>query len=176
MKICTVCACEHKQPRSPNCVKCQKKIILDRYCATHKEKRYSYMLKYIKNNPEKRRESARRAYCKKKGILLSDLRPKRKQGEGHLKKNGYRVINRKGHPNACDAKGWIYEHVVVMSEHLGRPLAKGEAVHHINGIKHDNRIENLELWHRSHPPGQRVDDKIAWCIDFLGQYGYRVSK
>lgn len=170
MKICTVCSCEHDQPRSQNCVKCQRKINHKRYCDSHKEKRYEYMMRYIKNNPEKRKESSRRSYCKKKGISLSDLRTKRKQGEGHLKKNGYRVLNIKGHPNSCSKKGWIYEHVVVMSKNLNRPLTKGEAVHHKNGIKHDNRIENLELWSRSHPPGQRISDKIDWCIEFLNKY------
>jgi len=44
-----------------------------------------------------------------------------------------------------------------------------------NGDKLDNRIENLELWTRSQPAGQRVEDKIAWARDFLIQYGFEVS-
>jgi hypothetical protein len=59
-------------------------------------------------------------------------------------KQGYVRIWRPDHPNA-KRSGYILEHRLVMSEHLGRPLEKHEAVHHINGIKHDNRIENLQI-------------------------------
>ncbi len=95
--------------------------------------------------------------------------------EGYIETQGYRVISRPSHANARH-KGKIFEHVFVMSEYLGRPIRKGENVHHKNGIRNDNRIENLELWHRGQPPGQRVEDKIAWAKEFLEEYGYKVTK
>lgn len=63
------------------------------------------------------------------------------------------------------------QHRLVMSQLLGRPLESHENVHHKNGIRGDNRPENLELWEVSQAPGQRVCDKIEEALRVLEKYG-----
>ena len=65
-------------------------------------------------------------------------------------RNGYRWIR--------TAEKWRAEHRVVMESVLNRPLEAGENVHHINGVRDDNRPENLELWLIRQPVGVRVAD------------------
>jgi len=64
----------------------------------------------------------------------------------------------------------VFEHRFVMSQHIGRDLFPEETVHHVNGDRQDNRIENLELFSSRHGPGQRVVDKIAFAIEMIQLY------
>lgn len=97
------------------------------------------------------------------------------KGGKHMAHNGYINIFKPEHKNSS-SNGYIQEHRLIMSEYLDRPLKKGENVHHVNGVRDDNRIENLELWTTQQPSGQRVEDKISWAIKFLKEYGYETSR
>lgn len=89
--------------------------------------------------------------------------------KGIFTKRGYVIMHYPEHPNSRKS-GNLYEHTYVMSERLGRPLKPNENVHHINGVRDDNRIENLELWSKSQPCGQRVDDKLKHAIFLINEY------
>lgn len=91
------------------------------------------------------------------------------QGGRHYDENGYVRLTNVSYPG-CEKRNRAYEHHVVMAHHLGRPLLKAETVHHKNGVRDDNRIENLELWTTSHPYGQRVVDKVEWAKQILLRY------
>ena len=83
----------------------------------------------------------------------------------------YVYITKRDHPNA-KADGRIKRSRLIMSEHLGRPLKDGEQVHHINGKKSDDRLENLIImthekhrsihWSGDKHPRYRID-RVKIC-------------
>jgi hypothetical protein len=73
------------------------------------------------------------------------------------------------HPRA-GCNGYVFEHVLVIEHLLGRHLVASETVHHLNGLRDDNRPENLELWTRPQPAGIRVRDAVAWAHEVLARY------
>jgi hypothetical protein len=181
----------NKVPRACKIEGCKRKYFAKEYCQMHyARERKGYELEAPARDVEPgrgcaiedcgRRHSAR-GYCAmhyQRLLRGYDLdAPARNTwektpGEWRMQRGGY--IAR--HVRLNGRSETQLQHRVVMEEHLGRPLVKGENVHHKNGQRDDNRIENLEIWVTSQPSGQRLEDKIAWAVEFLEQYGYELTK
>lgn len=93
-----------------------------------------------------------------------------KKGEARYerKKDGYIAVS---DPKGRGINKHILEHRLVMEEYLGRELLPSESIHHKNGDRKDNRLENLELWSSSQPYGQRIEDKVKWAREIINLYG-----
>lgn len=89
---------------------------------------------------------------------------------------GYIAIYCPEHPSAWPKTNCVFEHRLVMEEHIGRCLENDEEIHHKNGNRSDNRIENLELRVGHHGPGQSVNDMIEYSVKILRRYAPHLLK
>lgn len=80
------------------------------------------------------------------------------------KTNGHILIRKDEHPYAY--KGRVPEHRLVMEDHLNRILKPHEIVHHINMIKDDNRIENLDVF-QDNSSHFKAHGSLNKCVDYL---------
>ena len=114
--------------------------------------------------------------------IASDTRGRCKKHYQKYRRSPEFIRNRKwGTGRTVSAEGYAriraedgtypLEHRYVMAKHLGRELYPFENVHHKNGVRDDNRLENLEIWVISQPAGQRPDDLVTWAKEILRLYG-----
>jgi HNH endonuclease len=107
---------------------------------------------------------------RKFGDIQADIPVREVSGEGYINRGYFIVPVPRELRYLTGGEHAIGEHRLVMAQHLGRPLTADESVHHKNGQRTDNRIENLELWSRWQPSGQRTRDKVEWAIEILQMY------
>jgi len=116
--------------------------------------------------PKQRESSTCRGCQATSGELNGNWR-----GGRTMHKAGYVMRRVPGHPRSSARTPYVFEHILVMEDILGRNLLEGETVHHINGVKDDNRPDNLELWVRPQPSGIRMRDAVAWAREIIDRYG-----
>lgn len=157
---------------------CGRPVLARDHCRTH----YEALMEGRELRPIERRErqtcsvdgceavSAARGWCvkhynrwRRQGDPLRNMRNKRGRrssiGAKRIMSSGYVRIK-------VGDNDWRSEHRCVMEEYLRRPLRNDESVHHKNGDKTDNRVENLEVWVgiASQPSGQRPVDIVTFWV------------
>lgn len=180
-RICETCggACNH---RSKRCRSCYRSMRVLHHCRTcNKVLGYEKRTKQCRACYEQRsrlrptRGERRRYKCIDCGVACYRVRCRTcyqvfTRGVHHPNWKGGRTRSKSGYVTILIEGQRVPEHRHVMEQQLGRALLQNETVHHKHGNKEDNRPENLELWVGNHPPGQRVNDQIAWAIGVLEQY------
>ena len=111
-----------------------------------------------------------------KGMCQMHYRRNRLHGNPNFIMNDGSTNDKYGYVQIRIIKGngksgkYKYEHRIVMEQMIGRELLANESVHHKNGIRNDNRPQNLELWSKGQPAGQRVEDKVEYALEILRLY------
>jgi hypothetical protein len=165
-----------------NCPNCGKKIkSFSTYCVK---------CRFIFNNPFKNKHHSKETkelIGKKSKAKFTDefiTRVYREKCQGNKKRyiNGYTLVKDYSHPNR-NSHNDVLEHIKIMSDFLGRPIKKGEEIHHINFIRDDNRLENLYLYpskskHLSHHKSlfKLVDTLIKQNIITFEKGEYKMKK
>lgn len=104
----------------------------------------------------------------KKGLIINCKGCHKVKRDNYHHSYGYVIRNYKSFPlekwdifkKMCKSNGQIKEHRAIVAIFLNRPLNDNEIIHHKNGIRNDNRLDNLELCILRQPPGQRLNDLI----------------
>lgn len=139
---------EEVQARTGYCAcGCGKKTGISTYTHTAAGRYQGYPALYIRGHSPRKPSGTRR-----------ETKGRTRDSAGYI-----RVKAPQGHPFATKF-GHILEHRLVMEQSIGRVLRPDENVHHKNGIRDDNRPENLELWVKPQLAGQRVADLIAYVV------------
>ncbi len=144
-----------------NCSVCEREFVPSSRHAKCPACRYHIAKDACKCGKPKARQ---RQSCQSCVTWKGELNPNWKGGR--LVKKGYILLFVENHPRGR----YVFEHILVMEKSLGRHLYPNENVHHKNSIRHDNRIENLELWVRHQPRGCRVSDLVEWAKEILQKY------
>jgi hypothetical protein len=170
-------------PVIKNCLNCTAEY---RAKATHAETRSKFCSHACKGAFKTKSATVEKCcgHCKKLFTTLPGLDatycsvPCTRKGVGNTKRTWYK--NAQGYVVGgftIDGKSrGILQHRYVMEQHLKRPLFDYETVHHVNGVRDDNRLENLEVWIVRPHKGQRVQDTVDWAVKFLAEHGFRVEK
>lgn len=100
--------------------------------------------------------------CHARRYRKNEKMPQRRLEPFSAGKSGYELISFNGE--------LMFYHRYVWEQYHNIKLLPQQNIHHINGDRSDNRIENLEIWDTSQPKGQRVADKLRWALEIIGRY------
>ena len=167
------------------CPKCETVQLLDNYYSGRGGRVYTYC-KPCKRSDEKERlraslglshDAPLTTRARSTSANIGDTRP---DSAGYLmEKVGH---SREAHHRA-DANGWVYQHILVAEEKYGIDIGREYTVHHQNGMRSDNRPENLDLRVGNHGKGAdilpfalRTAEGRELAAKLLEDYGYTVTR